>query len=131
MGGLLQLLVLCASVQVPGKLGWRDDFRNLRPLNRKVFWTYGAYIFSIIAFMAIASFVLAKQPASVAGSLWAVFIATFWAARVVIDFLYMNHEDWPSGPLFTIGHICLSTLFLSLAAIYTSEVFLLSKEIRP
>ncbi|RYZ99004.1 MAG: hypothetical protein EOP11_19975, partial [Proteobacteria bacterium] len=103
-GGFAHLLVLCASVQVPGKLGWREEFQKLSSLNRKVFWTYGAYILSIIIFMAIASFLLSRQSyqgMTAPTVLWLVFIAVFWWARVLTDFFYMKHEDWPQGPLFT------------------------------
>ena len=55
MGGAFHFLVLCASVQVPGKLGWLEEFKKLSSLNRKVFWTHGAYIFSIIVFMSMVS----------------------------------------------------------------------------
>jgi len=121
IGGVAHLLVLCASVQVPGKLGWREDFQKLIPLNRKVFWTYGGYIFSIILFMSLVSFVLSKSEplSSGAALLWICFIALFWWARVLTDFFYMSHDDWPKGPLFTIGHICLTTLFISLALLFT------------
>lgn len=122
-GGVSHLLVLCASIQVPGKLGWRLEFQKLSSLNRKVFWTYGAYIFSIIIFMAISSFLLSQQDfqtLTLPSFLWMVFIALFWWARVLTDFFYMNHRDWPQGPLFSIGHICLATLFISMSVLYTA-----------
>ncbi|MGZ3653100.1 MAG: wax synthase family protein [Bdellovibrionota bacterium] len=127
LGGLLHLVVLSASVQVPGKLGWSEDFAKLRPLNRKVFWTYGAYIFVIIVFLSIVSFLLARETASAASLLWAIFIALFWWARVLTDFFYMSHDDWPRGPLFEIGHICLTTVFCSLAGLYSAIVFLTAR----
>ncbi len=122
LGGLWHLLVLCASVQVPGKLGWYEEFQKLSSLNRKVFWTYGGYIFSIIVFMSIVSFILSQQNVqqlTLPSLIWLVFIALFWWARVLTDFFYMSHGDWPKGPLFSIGHVCLSTLFISMATLYT------------
>jgi hypothetical protein len=122
LGGSFHLLVLCASVQVPGKLGWRTEFQKLSPLNRKVFWTYGGYIVSIIIFMGATSFLLSGQKfesLSLPAFLWVLFIAIFWWARVLTDFFYMSHSDWPQGPLFSIGHICLTTLFVSMAVLYT------------
>lgn len=122
LGGISHLLVLCASVQVPGKLGWHEEFKKLSPLNRKVFWTYGGYIFSIIIFMAVTSFLLSHQhlqALSLPSFLWVLFIAFFWWARVLTDFFYMSHSDWPQGPLFTVGHVCLTTVFISLAVLYT------------
>lgn len=128
LGGAFHLLVLCASVQVPGKLGWREEFHRLSSLNRKVFWTYGGYIFSIIVFMALTSFILSQQNFHTLGIpvlLWAAFIALFWWARVLTDFFYMNHRDWPKGPLFSVGHVCLSTLFISLAVLYSVLSFVI------
>ena len=116
LGGALHLLVLCASVQVPGKLGWREEFQRLSSLNRKVFWTYAGYIFSIFVFMSGTSFLLSQQNFQ---ALWTVFIALFWWARVLTDFFYMSHGDWPKGPLFSVGHVCLSTLFVSMATLYS------------
>ncbi len=126
-GAFLHLLVICASVQVPGKLGWHEEFRKLRPLNRKVFWTYGAYIFSIILFLALTSFVLSQAESllSAPARLWLLFIALFWWARVFTDTFYFSHADWPVGPLFTIGHVCLTTLFLTMALLYTTILFAL------
>jgi hypothetical protein len=121
-GGLAHFLVLCASVQVPGKLGWRQEFNKLSSLNRKVFWTYGAYIFSIIVFMSATSFLLSRQDfqsLSLPSFLWVLFIALFWWARVLTDFFYMKHSDWPQGPLFSICHICLTTLFVSMSVLYS------------
>lgn len=122
LGGAFHLLVLCASVQVPGKLGWKEEFKKLSSLNRKVFWTYGGYILSTIVFLSISSFVMSSQDlqrVTVSNFLWVLFISMFWWARVITDIFYMDHSDWPQGPLFTVGHICLSTLFLTMAILYT------------
>jgi hypothetical protein len=127
MGGTSHLLVLCASIQVPGKLGWRDEFQKLSSLNRKVFWTYGGYIFSIIIFMSVTSFLLSRQDfqfSSLPTFLWVLFIALFWWARVLTDFFYMSHSDWPKGPLFSIGHVCLTTLFISMSVLYSILAFI-------
>lgn len=128
LGGVFHLLVLCASVQVPGKLGWHEEFQKLSSLNRKVFWTYGGYIFSIIVFMSIVSFLLSRQNFAALGLpvfLWTTFIALFWWARVLTDFFYMSHSDWPQGPLFSVGHVCLTTLFITMAVLYSALSFLI------
>ncbi|MEK7356902.1 MAG: membrane bound O-acyl transferase family-domain-containing protein, partial [Bdellovibrionota bacterium] len=126
-GGTMHVLVLGASFQVPSRLAWKEEFQRLRPLNRKVVWTYGAYILAIIVFMGTTSFYLASsgEVSSGPGKLWVVFIALFWWARISIDFLYMKHEDWPRGPLFEIGHVCLATLFVTMTLTYTGLAILL------
>lgn len=129
-GAAMHGLVLCASVQVPGELGWREEFQRLRSLNRKVFWTYGAYIFTIIVFMAAVSVHLSGITIYTQSDLiWATFIALFWWARIGIDFLYMKHEDWPKGPRFVVGHICLSTLFLTMTLIYSGLAIEIAKRV--
>ncbi|MGZ3696406.1 MAG: wax synthase family protein [Bdellovibrionota bacterium] len=123
VGGVSHFLVLVASLQVPGKLGWHAEFQKLQPLNRKVFWTYGGYILSTIIFMGIMSIVLSRNISalsSVSGKCWLIFISLFWWARVLTDFFYFSHNDWPKGPLFEIGHVCLTTLFLFLVCLYTA-----------
>ena len=46
----------------------------------------------------------------------AAFIALFWTARILIDFFYFGHDDWPKNRLFVVGHMMLTALFLALAA---------------
>ena len=122
VGGIMQLIVLGASLQVPGQLDWRNEFQRLRPLNRKVAWTYGGYILSTIIFMAFVSFYLAVTHGAQAGGgkLWLVYISIFWWARILIDFFYMKPSDWPEGPLFRVGHVCLSTLFMTMVITYSA-----------
>lgn len=120
LGGVFNFCVLGASVQVPKQMRWKEQFALLTPLNRKVMWTYGAYILCIIIFMSGVSFYLSGISPETRGlALWPLFISLFWWARIGIDTLYMKHSDWPQGPLFTIGHVCLSTLFLTLALLYS------------
>jgi hypothetical protein len=48
----------------------------------------------------------------------AVFIAIFWTSRIIIDFTYFNHDDWPKGSQFIVGHFFLIALFAALAGTY-------------
>ncbi len=121
VGGVLQSSVLIASIQVPGKLNWKEDLAKLSNFNRKVFWTYGGYIFSIIVFMAAISILMSFEEVYGFGfKVWLIFIILFWGARVGIDMFYYSHEDWPEGAEFVIGHICLTTLFSSLILLYSA-----------
>lgn len=125
IGGLLQGTVLLASIQVPKKLNWKIDLEKLNPFNKKVFWTYGGYIFVIIIFMAVTSVVLGIEGIyGISSKLWIVFILLFWLARVLVDMFYYTHEDWPKGPEFVIGHICLTTLFITLVIFYSVSLYI-------
>ena len=122
--GAGHFLILGASFQVPQKLGWKVEFARLGRFNQKIFWTYGGYIvFCIVAFGFVdllnSKGLLENHPSSIA---IAIFIALFWTARVIIDFLYFKHEDWPKGDAFVIGHACLTALFCFLAITHLSLV---------
>ena len=128
IGACLQAFVLFASIQVPGKLGWKEEFKKLSVFNQKVFWTYGGYIFSIIIFMVIVSFLLSFNiELNFSTFLWILFIHFFWISRVLIDMFYYSHEDWPTGKEFVIGHICLTTLFVTIVFIYSYLLYYVYK----
>jgi hypothetical protein len=115
--GLGHFLILAASFQVPQKLGWKTEFSKLGKFNQKIFWTYGGYIvFCIVSFALVDLFLgqslMDSHPSSVA---IAAFIALFWSGRVIIDFVYFKHDDWPKGDIFVVGHTCLTALFCCLA----------------
>ena len=118
--GIGHLLILLASFQVPKKLNWKTEFLKLSTFSRKIFWTYGGYIvFCIISFAFIDLFntegLLKIHPSSL---VIALFIALFWTGRVIVDFFYYKHDDWPPGDQFVIGHTCLTTLFCFLAIVH-------------
>jgi hypothetical protein len=50
----------------------------------------------------------------------AAFVGIYWATRIVVDFTYYDHNDWPRGPGFVIGHVLLTLLFVFLSATYLS-----------
>jgi hypothetical protein len=52
----------------------------------------------------------------------AVFIAIFWTLRIVVDFVYFEHSDWPKGIQFVVGHFFLTALFAALAVTYWTLV---------
>ena len=113
-------LILAASFQVPGKLNWKSELSNLMPFNRKLIWKGGALIvLTIIAFGALTLYLhdemLHGNPVS-----WGItiFIGCFWLCRVLTDFFYFSHEDWPKGPLLAVGHFLLTCLFCFLMITY-------------
>jgi len=118
------LLILIASFQVPQKLNWKNEFGLLGRFNQKIFWTYGGYIVYCIVSFALVDLLNAKglidiHPSSMA---IAIFIAVFWTTRVLVDFSYFKHDDWPKGDIFITRHTCLTALFCFLALIHWSLV---------
>ena len=118
--GLIHFLILAASAQVPTRLNWKEELPRISSLNRKLMWTYGAFIvLCIIAFgimtLALRRELIAANPAT----LWlSGFIAVFWTLRVICDNFVLKFEDWPQGPEFEIGHVLLNTIFLTLSLGY-------------
>jgi alginate O-acetyltransferase complex protein AlgI len=59
----------------------------------------------------------------------ALFIGVYWALRIAVDFLYYEHNDWPRGGGFLVGHILLTSLFAYLITTYF-WVFILESRAR-
>lgn len=118
--GIGHFCILLASFQVPYRLGWKEDLAKLTPFNRKLMWTYGAFtVLTIVSFgvltLTLHDEILRGERAALGLCL---FIGIFWLTRIVVDFFYFNHNDWPKGGLFVVGHILLTTLFIFLASTY-------------
>ena len=112
--------VLIASFQVPNRLRWKEDLAKLTAFNRKLMWVHGAFaVYTIIAFGTM-SLVLHEEMlrGDRAALALASFIGFYWLLRVVVDFAYYSHRDWPSGKLFRIGHALLTSLFVFLSSSY-------------
>jgi alginate O-acetyltransferase complex protein AlgI len=124
LAGLGHFAVLGASFQVPARLGWREELARLRPLNRKLMWTYGG--FTVLTIVAFGTLTLALHAELLRGDRPALGLATFvgvyWAARIGVDVLYFGHADWPPGGRFVVGHALLMGLFLFLAGTYLGLV---------
>ncbi len=118
--GVGQLILISASLAIPRVLRWPEDVAKLRPLTRQVFWTYAGYIWATnLSFGLISTFspdwLLDRTPlvGAVCG-----FIATYWGARVTIQFVYFDRTDAPKGPLFASGEVLLVALFVILTVVY-------------
>ncbi len=62
--GAAHFVILFASFQVPYRLGWKQDLRQLMPFNRKLLWVQSGFtVFTIIAFgtLTLVFFVLAAS----------------------------------------------------------------------
>jgi hypothetical protein len=117
LAGIGHFCVLMASFQVPARLGWKEDLQKLTPFNRKLMWVHGGFaVLTIIAFgtltLALHSEMLRGDRAALG---LALFIGVYWGLRIVVDFTYYDHADWPRGRGFVLGHILLTLLFVYLA----------------
>ena len=119
LAGCGHFLVLAASFQVPHRLGWHKELQLLRPLNRKLLWVYGGFIVGMIT--SFGALILKLHPLMLAGETGALYllglIAVFWTARLVVDAIVFEHDDWPQGPEFIVGHTMLTSLFVFITGI--------------
>jgi hypothetical protein len=118
LSGVGHFCVLIASFQVPARLNWKEDLKKLTPFNRKLMWVHGGFaVLTIIAFgilsLALHDDLLRGDRAALG---LALFIGIYWALRIVVDFVYYEHKDWPKGQSFVVGHALLTLLFAFLAA---------------
>lgn len=117
LAGCGHFLVLCASFQVPHRLGWFEELQHLRPFNRKLFWVYGGFIVGMI--ISFGVLLLRLHPHIMAKETGALhvcgFAGLFWTARIVVDSLVFDHRDWPTGPEMVVGHTLLVSLFVYIA----------------
>lgn len=120
LAGAGHFVILVASAQVPSRLRWKQDLAQLMPLNRKMLWVQSG--FTVITIIAFGTLTLALHGELLRGDRAAMglaaFIASYWTARIVVDAFYFSHEDWPKGRQFVVGHILLTSLFVSLATSY-------------
>jgi alginate O-acetyltransferase complex protein AlgI len=120
LAGAGHFVILFASAQVPSRLRWKQDLAQLMPFNRKLLWVQGG--FTVLTIIAFGILTLALHAEMLRGDRAALgiagFIGIYWTARIMIDAFYFAHSDWPRGRYFVVGHILLTSLFVSLAATY-------------
>lgn len=120
LAGVGHFLILAASFQVPSRLRWKQDLAQLMPFNRKLLWVQSG--FTVLTIVAFGTLTLALHAEMLRGDRAAMglacFIGSYWTARILVDAFYFSHEDWPKGRQFVIGHILLTSLFVSLSATY-------------
>lgn len=117
--------VLIASFQVPYRLRWKEDLTKLTAFNRKLMWVHGGFaVYTIIAFgtmsLLLHDEILRGDRAALA---LAFFIGFYWLLRIVVDFTYYSHRDWPQGVAFRVGHFLLTSLFVFLSTSYLGVTF--------
>ena len=120
LAGAGHFAVLIASFQVPYRLRWKEDLAKLTSLNRKLMWVHGGFtVYTILSFGVLTLLshdeILRGQRAGLA---LAAFIGLYWLLRVVVDFTYYEHADWPQGRAFVVGHVLLTLLFVFLFVTY-------------
>lgn len=125
LAGAGQLCVLVASVLVPLRLKWQEEFKVLPRLHRQMYWVYGGYVvLSIIAFGVIS---LLNADALASGSRLArsvcAYIAIFWAIRLSLQTVLEVKEHLTTWWLKA-GYHLLTVLFVCFTVVYGAAAVL-------
>jgi hypothetical protein len=120
LAGAGHFAVLIASFQVPYRLRWKEDLGKLTAFNRKLMWVHGGFAVYTIAAFGVMTLVLHGEILSGqrAALVLSIFMGAYWLLRIIVDFTYYSHSDWPPGKAFVIGHLFLTLLFVFLSATY-------------
>jgi hypothetical protein len=124
LAGAGHFTVLIASFQVPYRLQWKEDLAKLTSFNRKLMWVHGGFaIYTIVSFGVLTLWLHDEMLHGERGGLaLAAFIGVYWLLRVIVDFTYYDHTDWPKGRGFVVGHALLTLLFVFLFVTYLGVV---------
>lgn len=120
LAGVGQLALALGSLALPRILRWSEETAKLRPLTRQVFWTYAAYIwatnvcFGVVSALAPDRLLDGTPLARVVTG----YIAAYWGARVLVQFLYFDRSAAPSGAFYKVAEAVLVGLFIFLTAVY-------------
>ena len=118
--GAVHFVILFASFQVPYRLRWKQDLKQLISFNRKLLWVQSG--FTVLTIIAFGTLTLALHTELLQGDRAALglagFIGIYWTTRILVDALYFSHADWPKGMAFVVGHALLTLLFCWLAVSY-------------
>jgi hypothetical protein len=119
--GIGQLGLCAGTLVLPRVLGWRTKLAVLPNLERQMFWVYAAYIWGTNLAFGLLSALAPAWLVDGSGLSTAVlgFIALYWGARVVLQFVYFDLESArPPGAHFRAAELVLDLLFIGLTALY-------------
>jgi hypothetical protein len=119
--GLTQVGLVVGSLAIPRVLNWRAELSKVQPLIKQMFWTYAAYIlvinlcFGLLSALAFDDLTNGSRLATFLTG----FIAAYWISRVLIQFLYFDRTNFPTGKLNKLAEAVLVTLFGFLSIVYS------------
>jgi len=126
LAGAGQIALVLGSMAVPGALNWRTELVKVQPLIKQMFWVYAVYIAVINLCLGLISVFAYTDLTN--GSRLAMlltgFIAVYWISRVLIQFLYFDRTNFPTGIWLKIGEGALVTLFIFLSVVYSRAFYL-------
>ena len=124
LAGIGHFSLLLVSGQLPARLQWRTLLPRMDVANRKLFLVATFYI--VLTYLSFGVLTLFLHEEMMRGDRAAValaaFIGLYWLVRLVLDWFWFGHNEWPPGKLFVAAHVALELLFTYLAAVYLALV---------
>jgi hypothetical protein len=119
-GGVLHFGILLASARVPKVLDWKASLGKLDRLSRQLIWVHGVFIVLVIVGFGLISVVYPTNLA--AGSPLArgmcLFIAVFWALRLLVQFFVFDAKPFLKTRLLRVGYHALTFVFTYHVCVY-------------
>lgn len=119
IAGLTHFGVLLAGIQAPAQLNWAEEVPRMSRFNQKIMIVY--YLFTGFTIVLFGSLTLYLRNDILAGdrvaSILALVIGFWWSGRIAVDAFFFDHEDWPEGRRFIVGHIVLTSGFIGMAGV--------------
>lgn len=112
--------LLAVGLQVPVRLGWREDLGRLTVANRRLMWGYATFValtfvgFGAVTAMLHDQMLTGDHEAGVIATLMAV----WWTARLALDGISLRHAPWPPGGRYVVAHAVLLLGFAGMAGVY-------------
>lgn len=126
LAGVGQICLVIGSTAIPKILGWRNELAKVNPFLKHIFWVYAVYILlTNLSFGLLSTFAPATlTDGSKLASMVTGFICLYWLSRILIQFMYFDRTNFPSGLIYTLGEIIMVFLFASLIAVYGYAFYL-------
>jgi hypothetical protein len=126
LAGAGQVALALGSLAIPTVLNWKVELAKPQPLIGQMFWTYAGYIFVINVCFGLLSVFDYQELTN--GSRLAMlvtgFIAAYWISRVLIQFLYFDRTNFPTGKLHKLAEFVLVILFVFFSVVYSRACYI-------
>ena len=126
IGGILHFGILLASAMTPKVLDWKASLEKLDGLSRQLVWVHGAFIVLVIIGFGLLSVLFAGD--LVTGTPLArgvcLFIALFWAARLIVQFFVFDAKPFLKTAFLRAGYHGLTLVFIYHVVVYAYAAFL-------
>ena len=120
IAGFGHFAILIASALVPETLNWRQELARLGALTRQIVWVHGIFIVLVIIGFGVISIVNARPLSDGSAISRSVcgFVAVFWAARLVVQFLVFDAKPHLTTGVLRWGYHGLTVMFAYFVLVY-------------